>query len=158
MFFFETYHCFIWIEIAIRKGSTAFSLCNVDCSTLQTSWPNPPHTHTHIYTNTQKQESVRKGKGMSQSKRYVHEGHNHSVMHSDISHTTINMFFFKTYIVCTIWSEIAIRKGSSSTICNVDCSTLQTSRANHQPHTHTQTHTNNSQSMHAFMHSIHIFS
>ena len=84
--------------------------------------------------------------------------HNLSIiMHSDISHTTINMFFFKTY-TCFIWSEIAIRKGS--TTCNVDCSTLQTSRPNHPTiytYTCTNTHTNNSQSMHsciyAFIHS-----
>ena len=79
-------------------------------------------------------------------------------MHSDIPHTTINMCFFKTYIVCTIWSEIAIRKGStSSNLRNIDCSTLQTSRAN-QPtpciyiHKHTQTTV--SPCIHSFIHSI----
>ena len=45
MFLFKTYICFIWSEIAIRKGS--LSLRNVDCSTLQTSRPN----HIHIHTN-----------------------------------------------------------------------------------------------------------
>ena len=75
-------------------------------------------------------------------------------MHSDMSHTTINMFFFKTYCACTIWSEIAIRKGSLS-LRNQDCSTLQTSHAN-QPttYTYTNTHTNNCQSIHACMHSF----
>ena len=79
-------------------------------------------------------------------------------MHSDISHTTINMFFFKTYI-SFIWSEIAIRKDSFSTINNVDCSTLQTSHAN-QPttYTYTNTHTNNCQSIHACMHSFNLTS
>ena len=69
------------------------------------------------------------------------------------------MFFFKTYSACTIWSEIAIREGSLS-IRNVDCSTLQTSKPNHPTtYTYINTHTNNSQSMHAcihsFIHSIH---
>ena len=65
------------------------------------------------------------------------------------------MFFFKTYIFCFIWSEIAIRKGSFSTTENVDCSTLQTSHAN-QPttYTYTNTHTNNCQSIHACIHSF----
>ena len=78
-------------------------------------------------------------------------------MHLDISHTTINMFFFKTYR-CFIWSEIAIRKGSTaSTTCNVDCSTLQTSRPNHPTtYTHTQTHTQTTVSpcIHSFIHSF----
>ena len=60
------------------------------------------------------------------------------------------MFFFKTY-ACTIWSEIAMRKGSFSTIDNGDCSTLQTSKHIHE-HTHKQ------QSVHACIHSfIHSF-
>ena len=68
------------------------------------------------------------------------------------------MFFFKTY-TCFIWSEIAMRKGSFSTTCNVDCSTLQTRKPNHPTtYTYINTHTNNSQSMHACMHSfIHSF-
>ena len=88
--------------------------------------------------------------GMSQSRRYTWwaQPQRHALRYI----TTINMFFFKTYSVCTsclVWSEIAIRKGSLSFI-NVDCSTLQTSRPNHI-HIHmTDTHTNNSQSMHAF--------
>ena len=36
------------------------------------------------------------------SQEDIHGRHNLSVMHSDISHTTINMFFFKTYIGGTI--------------------------------------------------------
>ena len=69
------------------------------------------------------------------------------------------MFFFKTYTACTIWSEIAMRKGSFSTTCNGDCSTLQTSKPNHPTtYTYINTHTNNSQSMHACIHSfIHSF-
>ena len=61
--------------------------------------------------------------GMSQSRRYTWrpQPQRHALRHL----TIINMFFFKTYIVCcTIWSEIAIRKGSFSTKKNVDCSTL----------------------------------
>ena len=78
-------------------------------------------------------------------------------MHSDISHTTINMFFFKTYIACIISSEIAIRKGSLSLI-NVDCSTLQTSRPNHPTtYTYTNTHTHKQQSVHACIHSFNQF-
>ena len=42
MFFFKTYSCFIWNEIAIRKGSLSGS--NVDCSTLEASRPNHPTT------------------------------------------------------------------------------------------------------------------
>ena len=98
--------------------------------------------------------------GMSQSvsqwvsQEDIYGRHNLSIiMHLDKSHTTINMFFFKTY-TCFIWSEIAIRKGSLS-LRNVDCSTLQTSHAN-QPttYTYTNTHTNNCQSIHACMHSF----
>ena len=64
------------------------------------------------------------------------------------------MFFFKTYKGGTIGSEIAIRKGSLSLI-NVDCSTLQTSKPNHPTtYTYINTHTNNSQSMHACIHSF----
>ena len=72
--------------------------------------------------------------------------------------TTINLFFFMTYQTCTIWSEIAIRKGSTaSIISNVDCSTLQTSRPNH-PTTYTYTHTLKQQSVHACIHAcIHSF-
>ena len=92
------------------------------------------------------------GAGGSQSKRYTWrvQPQRHALRHL----TIINMFFFKTYIACTIWSEIAIRKGSLSLI-NVDCSTLQTSRPNHPTtYTYTNTHTNNSQSMHACIHSF----
>ena len=47
-----------------------------------------------------------------------------------------------------------MRKGSWS-LRNVDCSTLQTSKPNHPTtYTYINTHTNNSQSMHACMHSF----
>ena len=92
---------------------------------------------------------------MSQSRRYRWRAQpqRHALRHI----TSINVFFFKTYMVCAIGSEIAIRKGSFSFIMNVDCSTLQTSRPNHPTtytYTYTNTHTNNSQSMHACMHSF----
>ena len=80
-------------------------------------------------------------------------------MYSDISQSS-TLYFCKTYIVCNIWSEIAIRKGSTApTTLNGDCSTLQTSKPNHPTtYTYTNTHTNNSQSMHACMHPfIHSF-
>ena len=66
------------------------------------------------------------------------------------------MFFFKTYCFCTIWIEIAMRKGSTApTTCNVDCSTLQTSKPNHPTtYTYINTHTNNNQSMHTCIHSF----
>ena len=57
MFFFKTYLCFIWSEIAIRKGSFSTTV-NVDCSTLQTSRPNHPTTYTYTDTHTHKQQSV----------------------------------------------------------------------------------------------------
>ena len=52
-----------------------------------------------------------------------------------------------------------MRKGSFSTIDIEDCSTLQTSKPNHPTtYTYINTHTNNSQSMHACIHSfIHSF-
>ena len=79
--------------------------------------------------------------GMSQSRRYTWRAQpqRHALKH------LINMFFLKTYTVCyTIWSEIAIRKCSTApTSRDVDCSTLQTSRAN-------KTYRNKSQSMHLF--------
>ena len=89
---------------------------------------------------------------MSQSRRYTWRAQpqRHALRHL----TIINMFFFKTYKGGTIGSEIAIRKGSLSLI-NVDCSTLQTSKPNHPTtYTYINTHTNNSQSMHACMHSF----
>ena len=96
--------------------------------------------------------------GMSQSRRYTWRAQpqRHALRHL----TIINMFFFKTYTVwinCTIWSEIAIRKGSNAST-NDDCSTLQTSRPNH-PTTYTYTtHTHKQQSVHACMHAcIHSF-
>ena len=92
--------------------------------------------------------------GMSQSRRYTWRAQ--PQRHALRYFTTINMFFFKTYS-CFIWSEIAIHKGSFSTIDNGDCSTLQTSRPNHPTtytYTYTYTHTNNSQSMHSFIHSF----
>ena len=52
MFFLKTYiFCFIWSEIAIRKGSLS-TTWNVDCSTLQTSRPNHPTTYTDTHTKT----------------------------------------------------------------------------------------------------------
>jgi len=84
---------------------------------------------------------------MSQSRRYTWRAQplRHALRHL----TIINMFFFKTYQAWTIWSEIAIRKGSTaSTIYNVDCSTIL------QTTTCTYTNTNNSQSMHTFIHSF----
>ena len=89
--------------------------------------------------------------GMSQSRRYTWRAQpqRHALRHL----TTINMFFFKTYPACTIWSEIAIRKGSTaSSVYNVDCSTLQTSRPNH-PTTYTYTNTHKQLSVHPCIHS-----
>ena len=92
---------------------------------------------------------------MSQSRRYTWRAQ--PQRHAPRHLTIINMFVFKTYSFCYIGNEIAIRKGSTaSTTCNVDCSTLQTSRPNHpSTYTYRNTHTNNSQSMHACIHSIH---
>ena len=48
-----------------------------------------------------------------------------------------------------------MRKGSTASTRNVDCSTLQTSKPNHPTtYAYINTHTNNSQSMHAFIHSF----
>ena len=58
MFFFKTYTCTIWSEIAMRKGSTAPTISNVDCSTLQTSKPNHPTTYTYINTHTNNSQSM----------------------------------------------------------------------------------------------------
>ena len=101
----------------------------------------------------QSQESIEEA-GMSQSRRYTWRAQS---QHHVLRHLTIiNMFFFKTYS-CTICSEIAIRKGSFSTIANGDCSTMQTSRPNHPTtytyKTHTQTHTTVSP-VHACIHSF----
>ena len=77
--------------------------------------------------------------GMSQSRRYTWRA---QPQRDALRHLTIiNMFFFKTYTAWTIWSEIAIRKGSLS-VTNVDCSTLQTSRSEpaNRIHIHKHTH------------------
>ena len=103
-------------------------------------------------TGNNHSKSIEKA-GMSQSRRYTWKAQpqRHALRHL----TIINMFFFKTYISCTIWSEIAIRKDSTASI-NVDCSTLQTSRANHPTtYTYTNTHTQTTVSpcMHSFIQS-----
>ena len=43
MWYFKTYSCIIWSEIAIRKGSFS-KVPHVDCSTLQASRPNQSFT------------------------------------------------------------------------------------------------------------------
>ena len=110
-------------------------------------------------TGTHHSKSIEEA-GMSQSRRYTWRAQpqRHALRYI----TTSNMFFLKTYILGIIWSEIAIRKGSTaSTFSNVDCSTLQTSRPNQPPNhidKHTETHTNKQQSVHALhacIHSIH---
>ena len=94
---------------------------------------------------------------MSQSRRYTWRAQpqRHALRHL----TTSTCSSSRLTLLALFEVKLQFVKVPCSTILNVDCSTLQTSRPNHPTtYTHTHTHTHKQQSVHACMHSfIHSF-